>query len=671
MNILLSLLFLLLVEIVVGGNITGFQFISSQTQSIPESESTVPEIEKTIPETDDKLEENKQFEKLLTRFSKVQLKFLKHLNKEIIEVEKVIKQREKLDPKTRQPETWPEPDDKTDNHEEAKSNEENLDLQYFPHNWNSLLRPQYAYATSNLIDLVRTDEFIYEWIKRNSRLAEKDQKLLLRYLQDYNESSGDVIRSLSSDDQLSFEKRAKAIVSNPLSSFRLIRRVAVTLPEIRRTIGNLLRNLDYLLNMKMLSKTGIIQMPPSAQDLNEFIEALLRIQYYNGYSARRLSNGEIGSFLSGVKLSSEQCMEIGQHALTLGKFNYALEWLRVAQIKQKTESTWSTLDPNLLESSMDKAIEKHNKAWDESVKLEPSQREYYMYTTKIYNSEDVDNAISSSSLFKEEAKKQLGNENWEYHIVYNFINLCSGENLQSNVEKSWLFCWNEQLKHPYFAINPMKMELLNENPPIVQVYDVMGPKLMEEVQNFSINRLERSYMINHDNPGTFIVNHDRTSSQTWIHDRFLDTEFHRKLLNYRKLVEKIMDLEVVKTESSESLQVACYGTSHHYGPHLDARLDHRVTDTGDYDDDRIGTFMLYLSSVEQGGKTAFPVLGIAAEPIEGSGVFWYNFKRNGMVDRRTYHGACPVAHGIKWVMNTWIHTHDNFLRRPCGLRSDE
>ena len=59
---------------------------------------------------------------------------------------------------------------------------------------------------------------------------------------------------------------------------------------------------------------------------------------------------------------------------------------------------------------------------------------------------------------------------------------------------------------------------------------------------------------------------------------------------------------------------------------------------------------LQLSDVERGGNTAFPMAGVAAKPVKGSAVYWYNLLSSGERDNRTWHGACPVVLGEKWGM---------------------
>ena len=78
--------------------------------------------------------------------------------------------------------------------------------------------------------------------------------------------------------------------------------------------------------------------------------------------------------------------------------------------------------------------------------------------------------------------------------------------------------------------------------------------------------------------------------------------------------------------------------------------------------------MMYLSTVEAGGGTAFPLLGIKSNSKAGDALFWNNLLSDGKTDFLSVHGGCPIVIGSKWVTNKWILHYDNFRTTPCHLR---
>ena len=85
----------------------------------------------------------------------------------------------------------------------------------------------------------------------------------------------------------------------------------------------------------------------------------------------------------------------------------------------------------------------------------------------------------------------------------------------------------------------------------------------------------------------------------------------------------------------------------------------------------MATVLMYLSDVELGGTTAFIDVGINVTPEKGGAVFWYNLDRNGSGIEETFHAACPVLVGVKWVANKWIKYNGQHHVYKCPIRLEE
>ncbi|MED6244803.1 Prolyl 4-hydroxylase subunit alpha-3 [Ataeniobius toweri] len=85
---------------------------------------------------------------------------------------------------------------------------------------------------------------------------------------------------------------------------------------------------------------------------------------------------------------------------------------------------------------------------------------------------------------------------------------------------------------------------------------------------------------------------------------------------------------------------------------------------------RVATFMIYLSSVEAGGSTAFIYANFSVPVVKKAAIFWWNLHRNGQGDEDTLHAGCPVLIGDKWVANKWIHEYGQEFQRRCSLNPE-
>lgn len=75
---------------------------------------------------------------------------------------------------------------------------------------------------------------------------------------------------------------------------------------------------------------------------------------------------------------------------------------------------------------------------------------------------------------------------------------------------------------------------------------------------------------------------------------------------------------------------------------------------------RIFTLFTYLTDVDEGGETEFPELGLKVTPKKGRAVLWPSVLDMDPTkeDHRTVHIAQPPVSGMKYSINSWIHSRD-------------
>eukprot|EP01024_Parvocaulis_polyphysoides_P024643 TRINITY_DN2252_c0_g2_i1.p1 TRINITY_DN2252_c0_g2~~TRINITY_DN2252_c0_g2_i1.p1 ORF type:complete len:324 (-),score=54.98 TRINITY_DN2252_c0_g2_i1:443-1414(-) len=148
--------------------------------------------------------------------------------------------------------------------------------------------------------------------------------------------------------------------------------------------------------------------------------------------------------------------------------------------------------------------------------------------------------------------------------------------------------------------------------------------------------------------------------------------------------ERISQITMVPVGHGEAFNVLKYELDQKYSAHYDT-FDPEMY--GPQDSQRIATVLLYLSDVEEGGETIFPLegyqgmgrlngidyekcdSGLKYKPRKGDAVLFWSMHPNGTFDRHALHGGCPVKKGTKWVATKWIRDKCFGNDKDCVIKS--
>ncbi|KAF3435527.1 hypothetical protein FNV43_RR22616 [Rhamnella rubrinervis] len=134
--------------------------------------------------------------------------------------------------------------------------------------------------------------------------------------------------------------------------------------------------------------------------------------------------------------------------------------------------------------------------------------------------------------------------------------------------------------------------------------------------------------------------------------------------------QKISKVTMIPRTHGEAFNVLRYEVGQKYDSHYDA---FNPAEYGPQKSQRVASFLLYLTSVEEGGETMFPFengvklgmgfdykkcAGLKVKPQQGDGLLFYSVFPNGTIDQLSLHGSCPVIKGEKWVATKWIRDQE-------------
>ncbi|XP_048851383.1 prolyl 4-hydroxylase subunit alpha-2-like [Brienomyrus brachyistius] len=244
--------------------------------------------------------------------------------------------------------------------------------------------------------------------------------------------------------------------------------------------------------------------------------------------------------------------------------------------------------------------------------------------------------------------------------IYEALCRGDGEQVTSRRQRALSCRYSTGGGNPRLIYAPIKEEEEWAHPHIIRYHDLLSDMEIDIIKNISRLKLQRAMVLDKET-GKRHASEDRVSKSAWLSEKDDGV--------VARISQRIADATGLEMETAEDLQVANYGIGGQYEPHYDSKLpnDTEFLANGG----RIATVLIYMSDVEMGGATVFPLIGAALKPKKGSAVFWYNLLRNGQEDERTLHAACPVLTGSKWVSNIWIRERGQEFKRRCGLSQSD
>ena len=187
----------------------------------------------------------------------------------------------------------------------------------------------------------------------------------------------------------------------------------------------------------------------------------------------------------------------------------------------------------------------------------------------------------------------------------------------------------------YLELNPFpKKRLIHNDPPIYVIDDFLSPNECKYIIQISEKKVEKSLVV--DPVSGSGIPHPSRTSFSFYHG-----------YDIKWLISRVHRLTNIPQENQEPTQVARYLKGQFYQSHLDA-LD-KIGKEGQ----RVGTVLLYLNDVKNGGATFFNDLNLRVHPKQGMALIFFPAKMDGTIDSKALHTAETVD-DLKWVSQIWL-----------------
>ncbi|XP_039275487.1 prolyl 4-hydroxylase subunit alpha-2 [Nilaparvata lugens] len=527
-------------------------------------------------------------------------------------------------------------------------------------------------AIVNLEKLLGTEAALIRVLDEYISFTEQRLAILKRHAAKYSAEHHEAINDVS------------AYLSNPINAFRIIKRLTYEWNHTQSLMFDFTQEVrQYTTQYRQVLKF------PTEEDLSGAATALMRLQDTYQLDTASVARGQLNGVQYTTQLSGDDCFELGRHSYWDGNFLFAAMWMSESLNRQQWERNqasferWQktleyidysvkmkdyemvTIVPTLYQPNdpsnftfFKAALENKHKAGIFHHLLiiggrKPGDYEMVTIVPTLYQPNDPSNFTFFKAALENKHKVA---EQWEpIQAVYK--KLCRNDLSLTHQELAQLKCRYVHRNVPFLRIGPLKEEEAYLEPRIVLYRDVIYDSEIELLKKMALPKLKVMNL----NKASNTVALYRISAGAWLYD-----DDHPSIERLSKRVEYMTSLDM---SYAESLHVTNYGIGGYYEAHHDYLSEELFKNYGRRKQlgNRIATLMFYLSDVIQGGATVFPLLNVTIWPEKGSAVFWYNLLHSGERDTATFHAACPVLVGSKWVSTKWVHEAGQEFRRPCLL----
>lgn len=222
-----------------------------------------------------------------------------------------------------------------------------------------------------------------------------------------------------------------------------------------------------------------------------------------------------------------------------------------------------------------------------------------------------------------------------------------------------------------------KLIFKNDYPQIELYENFLSDYECEEIKKLSKEKLQLSTVVDYETGSGQEKNEYRNSKNT-----SLDGKLHPVIKDIETRISKLFKID---QNRFEPLTVINYQPGEYFKPHHDFFHENPngKNDYMKYGGNRVGTVLIYLNDVDEGGETNFPNLGLSFFCKKGNLIYFnYDYKDQTLKDKSLHQGV-PTVSSEKWITTTWIREGDlqkEYVNKPkiiskfeinCGPEDDK